>query len=302
MRRIALTVFVLLLAIAPAAWAGSIVLALSDDRGPYAEFSAALDEALDGTAWRVIRRVPAGAGGLPTVGADLIVTAGSDALRQTLASGTTIPILATLLPRQSYERIVAESGRLRGRLTAITLDQPPARQARFLRHLLPGQKRVGMLLGEETQGQAAQYQQALTAAGLSFDSEVADDSDSGLLAAANLLLPRVNVLLAIPDSTIYKRDNIKAILVTSYRHQRPVVAWSAAFVKAGALAALYSTPAQIARQSADLITSAGPLPAGPLAPALFAVSINHNVAQALRLAIPDEVSIRQAMLADRESR
>lgn len=297
MRRLALSVFILLLACVPAAWAGSIALVLSEDGGPYAEFATGLRDALDGSGWSIAR-----AGRPGTAPPDLIVAAGSEALRKVLAGGPTVPVIATLLPRQSYERILAESGRPRSRLTAITLDQPPARQASFLRHLLPGHKRIGLLLSDETQTLVPAFRQAFANAGLSLDSENSDDSSSALLSALNSLLPRVNLLLAVPDSTIYKRDNIKAILVTSYRHQRPLVAYSAAFVKAGALAALYSTPAQIARQTADLVVAANPPPAGAIAPALFAVSINQNVAQALGLAIPDEVTIRQAMLADRESR
>lgn len=302
MLRLALSAFLLLFAVVPAAWAGSIALALSDDSGPYAEFSATLRDALQGSTWSVTRSGRPEAVGLPAPRADVIVAAGSDALRKVLASGTTLPVIATLLPRQSFERIMAEAGRVRSRVTAITLDQPASRQASFLRHLLPGQKRIGLLLSEETQAALGPLRQSFSAVGLALDSETSDDSTAGLLTALNGLLPRVNLLLAIPDSTIYKRDNIKAILVTSYRHQRPVVAYSAAFVKAGALAALYSTPAQIATQTAEMLVAPTPPPAGAVPPALFAISINQNVAHALGLALPDEVTIRHSMLSERESR
>ncbi len=39
-----------------------------------------------------------------------------------------------------------------------------------------------------------------------------------------------------------------------------------------------------------------------MAPSLFAVAINQNVVQALGLTVPDETTIRRAMLADREAR
>lgn len=302
MLRRALSAFFLLFAIGPAAWAASIVLALSDDSAPYAEFSATLNDALKDSTWIVVRSGRADSLGLPAARADVIVAAGSEALRKVLASGTTLPVIATLLPRQSYDRIMAEAGRVRSRVTAITLDQPASRQASFLRQLLPGQRRIGLLLSNETLTSVGPFRQAFAAAGLTFDSEVSDDSTSDLLMALNGLLPRVNVLLAVPDSSIYKRDNIKAILVTSYRHQRPVVAYSAAFVKAGALAALYSTPAQIASQTAEMLLGPGTPPPGAVPPTLFAISINQNVAHALGLTIPDEVTIRQSMLAEREAR
>jgi len=301
MNRLVLYCCVLLIALAPAAWASSITLLLSENSGPYAEFAAALGEALDDSGWKISTlskpETSLQAGGRP----DLIVSAGGEALRQALASGGTTPIIATLLPRQSYEKIIAQAGPEHPRSTAIYLDQPPARQAAFLRHLLPDHKRIGILFSSETRGLAGQYRQALKNAGLTLDSEDSDTPNT-LLPAINSLLPRVNVLLAIPDSSIYKRDNIKAILVTSYRHQRPVVAFSAPFVSAGALAALHTTPAQIARQTADLIHNSGTTLPAPMPPSQFAITINANVALALGLSIPDEGTIRRAMLAESEPR
>lgn len=301
MLRVALHAFILLTFVSPLAWAGSIALTLSDNSGPYAEFSKALDEALAGSNWKITANGKSDGTESAAARPDLMVTAGSEAFRLTLARGGTTPVLATLLPRQSYERILSDAGRVRARVSTIYLDQPPARQAAFLRQLLPTQKRIGMLVSNETRSQIGLYRQTFATAGLTLDSEDSD-AENTLLPAANALLPRVGVLLAIPDSTIYRRENIKALLITSYRHQRPVVAFSAAFVNAGALAALFTTPAQIARQTADLIVASGTNLPGPMAPNLFAVAINQNVVQALGLSVPDEATIRRSMLADREAR
>ncbi|WP_226461811.1 ABC transporter substrate-binding protein [Quatrionicoccus australiensis] len=293
--------FVFLLVV-PLARAGNVALVLSESTGPYAEFSATLRDALDGSNWK-LSRYPVGLDAAEdgTERADLIIAAGSTALRQVLGRGGSTPIIATLIPRQVYDKLVAESGSRNRRLTAIYLDQPPARQASFLRQLLPGKNRIGMLISAETRPQNNQFQHAFNAAGLILDSEESD-TDRTLLPALSTLLSRVHVLLATPDTNIYKRDNIKAILVTTYRHQRPVVAFSAALVNAGALAALYSTPAQIARQSAELVLAfTNTLPA-PMPPSQFAVQINQNVAQALNLNLPDEADIRRAMLADKDAR
>lgn len=299
MRRIRFLVIAVLFTLAPAAWSNTLTLLLSDTAGPFAEFANVLNNALAETSWKITVIGP-GENAEPNIGRpDLLVTAGSEALRQALRRGSATPIIATLLPRQGYEKIVAEFGKGRGRSTAIYLDQPPARQAVFLRHLLPGLKRVGVLYSSESRATAGLYRHVFGQAGLMLDSEDSD-TDNTLLPAVNALLPRVNVLLANPDSTIYKRDNIKAILVTSYRHQRPVVAFSPAFVNAGAFAALYSTPTQIAHQTADLITNLGATLPAPMAPSQFAISINQNVAQALGLHPPDEANIRRAMLAERE--
>ena len=90
--------------------------------------------------------------------------------------------------------------------------------------------------------------------------------------------------------------------MSSYRHRKPVVAFSKAFVSAGALAALYTTPAQLGRQTADiLLASSSGLPPASY-PTQFAVAINHDVAHALGLNIPDEATVRQNMFSTKESR
>ena len=285
----------LTLLLAPVAWAGNVTLLLSDSAGPYAEFSSTFSEALNSRRWSIhlLPKADAYTPGAPA--ADLIVTAGSEALRQALQRappGT--PILATLLPRQTFERLLNETPRARRQLTALVLDQPPARLSAFIRHLLPGQTRIGILSSPETRPLLPALRQS--GGNLQFDSEDVD-SDGALLPALNNLLPRVGALLALPDAGIYRRDNIKSILITTYRQQRPVIAYSSAFVTAGALAALYSTPAQIARQAADLIEQPGTLPS-IVYPAQFAIAINANVAQALGLNVADEASLRQRLLTE----
>lgn len=296
-----LRALVFLLFLVPMARAGGIALVLSQQGGPYAEFSAALQKSLDGSSWNIAHTVTSESVDQPVPRTDLIITAGAEALRQTLARNLNQPVLATLLPRQTYEKVISDAGKQRQRVSAIYLDQPPNRQAAFLRHLLPEHKRVGILLSNETRHQYNQYKQAFSTNRYSLQSDESDGENT-LVAALGTLLPRIDVLLAIPDSTIYKRDNIKPILVTSYRYQRPVVGFSASFVGAGALAAIYSTPSQIANQTAELIKSNGANLAAAQGPEMFAISINRTVANALNLSIPDEASIRRAMIAEREAR
>lgn len=281
------------------AWGAGIALILSESGGPYETFATTLDEALNGSNWHVVGTAQAAS--IPaTLPADLIVTAGSEALQKALSRPDSTPIVATLLSRQNYERILAEQRRS-SRITAIFLDQPPARQAAFFRQLFPEQKRFGLLSSPETRTQATQHRQAFSNAGLVLDIEDAD-TEKALLPALNALLERSTALLALPDSTIYRRNNIKAILITAFRNQRPIIGYSPAFVTAGALAALHTTPVQAARQTAEQIISHGTNLPPPTGPAQFAITLNPNVAQALGLKLPDEAAIRRAMLSDRETR
>lgn len=292
--------FVCLLLFALDARCGTVALVLSDNSRPYGEFQAALSEQLADSNWRITTYAADAVAG-QALAADIVVTAGSEALRRMLARGVSQPVVATLLPRHGYEKLLAEAPTPPRKISAIYLDQPPGRQAAFVRHLLPDAKRVGLLASGETRPGLGRLRQLLGNRGLSLEAEEID-SDATLLPALNTLLPRIDLLLASPDTTVYRRGNVKAILITTFRHQKPLVGYSEAFTQAGALASLFSTPAQIARQTAGLLQAA---PAGwpaAAAPNLFTLSINYSVAQSLGLRIPEEATIRQALLAEGEAR
>ena len=301
MLRHALRIFLLNFLLLPIGWAANTVaLVLSDSSAPYIEFAGAFSSTLEGSNWKV-----GSSGKIDSLEnaarPDLIVTAGSEAFRLALARPGTTPIIATLIARPVYEKILADSGKPRSRHSAVFIEQSPARQLAFLRLLLPGRTRIGMLGSSESRALQAPFRLAIHNAGYTLDTEDAD-TEAMLLPAANALLPRVHLLLAVHDPSVYKRDNIKAILVTSYRHQKPVVAFSAAFVNAGALAALHSTPQQAARQAGEMLLAHGSALPAPEYPNQFSIAINRSVADALNLQIPDEADLRRALMAGKEPR
>ena len=166
-------------------------------------------------------------------------------------------MLSVLVPRLTFERIAAESGRRArpGSFSALYLDQPLSRQLNLLRFALPGRKRVAALLGPESAALAPRLRSAVSRAGFELQMEqVAEEGD--IVPALNRLLPGTDVLLALPDGLVFNRNTARPVLLTTYRHQRPVVGFSQAYVTAGALAAVFSTPAQMGAPD-------GRVPAGP---------------------------------------
>ncbi len=295
--------FLLALVFHPMARAADIAVVLSDSGGAYGEFAGAFQQFASSSTWRV--RWVGTADSLESAAfrADLIVAVGNEATRLSLRRSENRPVIATLLPRQAYEKALAETPG-RPRVTAIYLDQPVARLVAFTHQLLPERHRLGLLVGADTRPHLPQARQAASGLGKTLESEDLEN-DGALVQALNQLFARSDVLLALPDSTVYRRDNIRVILLTSYRYQKPVIAFSQAFVTAGALAALYSSPAQVARQTADAIRGLNPdaiaLPP-PQGPTFFSIAINRNVAQAFALSLPDEATVRRALGAEKETR
>ena len=79
----------------------------------------------------------------------------------------------------------------------------------------------------------------------------------------------------------------------------PVIGYSAAYVRAGALAAAYSTPRQIGQEAAQVarqLWRGGALPT-PRYPRNFSIAINRPLAESLGLNLPDEAAVQQRLQA-----
>jgi putative ABC transport system substrate-binding protein len=108
-----------------------------------------------------------------------------------------------------------------------------------------------------------------------------------------------DVLLALPDSSIYNSKTVKNILLTSYRQRKPIIAFSNNFVNAGALASINSSTEQIADSASKLIEqffdSDMTFERSTNYPDEFDISINRQVFWALDLIIPDINKIKPSL-------
>lgn len=262
-------------------------LALSDSGGAHAEAAKALRDQMEVAqpgriAWReahwsqFTRSTPE---------PQWVVAIGAAAQRgmQELFAGdaTPPPLLAILVPRLTFGRI-ADPRRLHaGSLSAVFLDQTPSRQVEMIRLALPSVRTVGVLVGGESRGHIAALERAAKEHGMKL--AVATVEPDGLFAALQSVLTDADVLLALPDPTVFNSQTAASILTAAYRRQVPLVGFSPAWIKAGALLALYSTPAQIGARGADVLSqslSGRSLPA-PQWPRDLTVSVNPDVARSM---------------------
>lgn len=282
------------------AWAeDTVTVVLSEDSGAYAEFASQLGNALGQasgakTPMRVVtlnslKDEP------PTRSnqSQLLVAVGTPAMTALARKPLNVPVLNVLVPRASFRSLARSSARTQdGKLfSAVFFDQPWTRQFALIRHAVPG-RRVGILLGKDSADLSASLLAAAREAHMVASIEmVADEAD--LLPSLKRLLPNSDALLAVPDATIYNRSNIATILLTSYRAKVPLFGFSPSYVKAGALAAVFSLPGQIAQQVAEIIQNlpaSGNLPP-PQSPRYFSVNVNPQVRQSLELVMDDEAQL-----------
>lgn len=291
-----------------AAWANNIAVLMSGQGAVYSEVLDSLQAELKKTTTSVRTTVgaldaqgrePALAPLLPS-DTQLLVTVGANAARAALNSPEIkVPILCVLLPKSTYDSLQAAArqsvpGR---RVSAIYLDQPLSRQVDLIRQALPGSARIGVVVGPESARDAERLQSLAELRSLSLVTERAS-RDTELYPALQRALGSADVLLALPDPYIINAETAQNLLITSFRLRVPVIGFSAAYVRAGALAAVFSSPAQVGAEAGDVarqVVRGQGLPA-PRHPRNFSVAVNRQVARSLDLAVEDETVLRDRLM------
>jgi len=219
-----------------------------------------------------------------------IVTLGTRALGAVLAQGAHGPVIAALVPRKAFDAAVAASPG--SQVSAVFLDQPYARQLNLIRLVLPSRPRVGVLAGPEWDAQISQLANTAREQRITLVRETVS-TPKDLHPALQRILGEADSILALPDANVFNAATLPNVLLTTYRNQQPVFGFSPAYVRAGALAAVFSTPQQNARQAAEMLQrtlSSGVLPQ-PQYPRAFWVSVNSTVARSLDLKVQEEAAL-----------
>ncbi len=223
--------------------------------------------------------------------ADLVITLGFEAAEQMHDGPPHTPVIHAYLTGFQAKRHAATPLH-----SYVLLDQPLRRYLNFMRLLLDPQ-RVGIIVTKHDRHKPALLQQVGTDSGIDV-IEAVHDTDDNLINGLRHLLERSDALLALPSPEIYNHRNLKGLLLTAYRMDKPVVSYSPSHVTSGALAAIYITPEKIGKQIAKLAmntVSRADFQASPLYLADdFDVSTNDSVADSLGLEIPTrEVLLRR---------
>ncbi len=237
---------------------------------------------------------------MPTVkfaaaAADLIVAIGSDAARLAETLPRTHPVLDILIPRLLYEQLTT-AGSTR---SALYIDQPFERQLHLCRLLVPNLRELAVLYGPSSQSSDSELRRVAQRFGITLKTQHVTAGNNPN-AALDRILDGSQLLLALPDPDVFTRYTVAGLLLTTYHHGVPVLGFSAAYVRAGALAAVYSTPEQIGRAAAEMAlsahTSAGWILPAPRYPAYFKVAVNRQVGRSLNLKLPKSRRLQRSLL------
>ncbi len=229
-------------------------------------------------------RAEAGAGPLPRC----VLTLGTRSLqmavsrsRESSAWGQ-VPVLAALVPRATYWGLAAQ---LPKKSSAIWLDQPLERYMALLRAALPRHRRVGVLVGPSSPFRLDAIETAAGKQGLQVVHAVVQAQVGSVFPGLQAVLGACDVLLVLPDPSIYNADSLQNILIASYRQRVPLVSYAAAHAPAGATLALHTPVDSVAAQALSALRHLAQNPdlPAPQGPAGLGVAVNDQVARSLGL-------------------
>lgn len=300
----ALCFFLAQWALAHCAAAQNIAIVVSEDTPTYMEIADAVRQWVNEQAAPGVKLFTIPAEGLvpgerEIFKADfysLVVTVGARAASIVAELRIKPPVLNTLIPRALYDRLPQPDAR--GHSSAIYLDQPLSRQLELVRLVLPGKTRLGVVSGQQSLYYWAELEREAKAKEFSLVAEMIESSND-LGPTLQRVFSQADFLFALPDAEVFNRTTVSKILLSSYHSRRPVIAFSAALVKSGALAAVFTSSEHLARHIAELILKLQSdgnfvLPP-PQYPMYWRVSVNRPLAQSLGLSIPSDQEIQSKL-------
>ena len=268
----------------------SVSVIVSETSGSYIEFSDALRANLlnSNVTFNVLDATQAA----PNSG--LIIAVGMKAA-SAVASSNAHNVLNVMIPKSGHKKLLHDAPKRENSplYSTIYLDQPVERQLSLIAAAFPGRDRVGVLFESPPPDELYQLRESASEHGLVlYEQEVS--TKTSVFDALQNVLKHSDVLLALPVPTVYNSSTLRNILVSTYQAGIPLVGFSSAYVKAGAICAVFSSPAQFASQAGMIVRKFIETGALPLAqyPKFYEVSVNERVAHSLGINInnPDELA------------
>lgn len=154
-----------------------------------------------------------------------------------------IPVVFCMVLNPSKHKLSAPN------MAGILLEVPVERQFAAIDEVLPTLRRLGVLydpdhsesLLREARRHAHEYQWKLIERRISNEKDVP--------AAVRTILPRVDALWLVPDSTVLTKESFRFLLGTALDHNVPIIGFSSEFVRSGALMAVSAPYADIGQQA-----------------------------------------------------
>lgn len=222
----------------------------------------------------------------------LLIAIGSQTTKTLLEANIKNPILSALIPRHISSSLNTKYPN-RKNWSSLLIDQPLNRQFHLISALLGSDKKTGVLLGPYTKDLTKSLQNISVITNHEINIEEIKNSDE-LTSSLKALSNKSDVLLTLPDPVIYNKSTIRGVLLLAYRNKLPIIGFSQAYVRAGAMAAIYSKPKQISEQIINISDNYfinNKFEKKEYYPDNFSVALNKNIARSLGIKLSTDIAI-----------
>ena len=238
---------------------------------------------------------------------DIFIPLGQRAFKEVLKYSGNTPVFASLISKYDFDRIIHNRKHsANNNIGAIYIDQPFDRHLLFSKLVLPSINRFSFIVNSDNK-------YIINKLNLldrdSYRIGILNPGDNVIPLLTHLLID-ADAVIAVPDPIIFNLRTTRNILLGTYRKRVPVIGFSESYVKAGALAAIYSTPELIGNQTGEVIShlikknslqnKAIPLPR--VYSKYFSISVNKRVSRSLGLPVLNEDSLENDLLEIEKSR
>jgi putative ABC transport system substrate-binding protein len=183
-----------------------------------------------------------------------VVAVGTEAARWALAH-TTGPVVFCMIANARQNLLASLGENDRQRAWGVSLNVPVKIQFQEIRELMPDARRIGVIYDPKKSSLAIEEAES-AAADLAIDLVTRQvDSEASLPEATAWISPRIDVLWAPIDATVFTARNAQFVLMQMLQRKVPVFGFSENMVKAGALAAPRVDYTAVGRQTAELLAS-----------------------------------------------
>jgi putative tryptophan/tyrosine transport system substrate-binding protein len=228
---------------------------------------------------------------------ELVIALGEKALKAASKLKHSTPVLGIFTSMYTFNSLLLTSRRNLDNFSAVVIDQPYWRRVTLIKAILPDVKTLGVLLGPTSSENSELLKEVGEKSAVNILQENINN-ETELIPKLQKILDSADALMAIPDPLVYSRETAEPILLTSYRYQKPVFGYSESYVRSGALAGVYSSTKQLARQAAEIAVNSQQAPSllpPPQTPKYFSVAINYQVARSLNIQLADADTIYKKM-------
>lgn len=219
---------------------------------------------------------------------DLLIAVGTTASRTAAMYGDDIPILSIFIPKKNFNELPVNKTT---KISAIVIDQPVSRYVELCSLVLnDSMKKLGVFYNGNAKIRDHIIREA-SAKGFEPVLEIV----KGPITARHIsrLINISDAILLIPGIADISPQRAKWLLYMAYRERVPVIAFSEAYIKAGALAAIATSPEDVGRQAADYLgdllnlNDPGRFFNGRITyPDSYSVYVNRKIADQMAIAIP----------------